>query len=210
MAAGDCGAEEKTMKRIGFLSAAVLLVCTACVWAVELVGVHGSNTQYTTTMDITIGEKSYHLVLTGTALREKFFFNVYTIGSYVLEGAGVHTAEELAKVNQPKQLHLVMERDVGGSDIAEAFLIAIRQNYPTPYFNEEVNRLIEKIREIDFKKGDHIYLTHQPGTGLRCQVIGKGDFTIENPDFSRAVWDIYLGKNNIGDGIKKGLVSRLR
>lgn len=198
------------MKRFRLLSAALLLVCAASVGAVELVGVHGSNTQYTTTMDITIGEKSYHLVLTGVALREKFFFNVYTIGSYVLEGAAVHSAEELAAVNQPKQLHLIMERDVAGSDIAEAFLIAIRQNYPTPYFNEEVNRLVGMMREIQFKKGDHIYLTHQPGIGLRCQVIGKGDFMIENPDFSRAVWDIYFGKNNIGEGIKKGLTSRLR
>jgi hypothetical protein len=198
------------MKRIAFLSPAVLLICAACVWSVELVGVPGSNTQYTTTMDITIGEKPYHLILTGTALRQKFFFNVYTIGSYVLEGAAVHTAEELAALNQPKQLHLVMERDVTGSDIAEAFLIAIRQNYPTPYFNEEINRLVEMMREIDFKKGDNIYLTHQPGIGLRCQVIGKGDITIENPDFSRAIWDIYFGKNNIGEKIKKGLIARLR
>lgn len=198
------------MKQNLFLSTIVLLGCTASVVAVELVGVHGSGTQYTTTMDITISDKPYHLVLTGTALRQKFFFNVYTIGSYVVQGAAVHTAEELSTINQPKQLHLVMERDVAGTDIAEAFLIAIRQNYPTPYFNEEVNRLIEMMREISFTKGDNIYLTHQPGICLRCQVIGKGDITIDNPDFSRAIWDIYLGKNNIGDGIKKGLISRLR
>jgi hypothetical protein len=198
------------MKRIGFLGAAVLLLGTAWVSAMELVGVHGSSTQYTTTMDITIGDKPFHLVLTGVALREKFFFNVYTIGSYVVDGAAVHTAEELAALNQPKQLHLVMERDVEGGDIAEAFRIAVRQNYPPPAFDDEVNRLVGMIREIDFKKGDHIYLTHQPGIGLRCQVIGKGDFVIENPDFSRAIWDIYLGKNNLGDGIKKGLTSRLR
>ena len=142
--------------------------------------------------------------------RQKLFFNVYTLGSYVVEGAAVHTAEDVAGLDQPKQLHLVMERDVAGGDIAEAFSVAIRQNYPTPNFNEEVNRLVEVMREIEFKKGDNVYLTHQPGIGLRCQVIGKGDFTIENPDFSRAMWDIYLGKNNIGEGIKKGLVSRLK
>ena len=198
------------MKQMRWLTAAALLVCVGRVSAAELVGVHGSSTQYTTTMDITIGDKPVHLVLTGVALRQKYFFNVYAIGSYVLDGAAVHTAEELAALDQPKQLHLVMERDVGGSDIAEAFLIAIRQNYPSPNFDDEVNRLIEKIREIQFKKGDHIYLTHQPGIGLRCQVIGKGDFTIDNPNFSRAIWDIYLGRNNVGEGIKKGLVSRLR
>lgn len=198
------------MKRIGLLGAAVLLICAARVSATELVGVHGSSTQYTTTMDVMIGDKPFHLVLTGVALREKFFFHVYTIGSYVLDGAAVHTAEELAALNQPKQLHLVMERDVEGGDIADAFRVAVRQNYPSPTFDDEVNHLVEMIREIDFKKGDHIYLTHLPGIGLRCQVIGKGDFSIENPDFSRAIWDIYLGKNNIGEGIKKGLTSRLR
>ena len=198
------------MKQMRWLAAAVLLVSVGHLSAAELVGVHGSSAQYTTTMDITIGDKPVHLVLTGVALRQKFFFNVYTIGSYVLDGAAVHTAEALAALDQPKQLHLVMERDVEGSDIAEAFLVAIRQNYPTPNFNDEVNRLIERIREIPFKKGDHIYLTHQPGLGLRCQVIGKGDFTIDNPDFSRAIWDIYLGKSNVGEGIKKGLISRLK
>lgn len=198
------------MKHVRLFSAALMLFCVGRLGAAELVGVHGSHTQYTTTMDITIGGKSYHLVLTGAALRQKLFFNVYTIGSYVLDGAAVHSAEELAALDLPKQLHLVMERDVGGGDIAEAFLIAIRQNYPQPNFNDEVNNLILKIREIDFRKGDHIYLTHQPGIGMRCQVIGKGDFTIENPEFSKAIWDIYLGGNNIGEGIKKDLVSRLK
>jgi hypothetical protein len=191
-------------------SIALLLVCVAQVSATEIVGVHGSSTQYTTTMDITIGDKPAHLILTGVALRQKFFFNVYAIGSYVLEGAAVHSAEELAAINVAKQLHLVMERDVSGNDIAEAFLVAIRQNHPTPEFNDEVTRLIDMIRNIDFKTGDHIYLTHQPGIGLRCNVVGKGDVTIENPDFSRAIWDIYLGANNLGEGIKKGLVSRLK
>lgn len=198
------------MKQMRWLSAAVLVVCMGQVSAAELVGVPGSSTQLTTTMDITIADKPAHLVLTGVALRQKLFFNVYTIGSYVLDGAAVHTAEELAALDQPKQLHLVMERAVEGRDMAEAFLIAIRQNYPTPNFDAEVSRLIEKIRELQLQKGDHIYLTHQPGIGLRCQVIGKGDFTIDNPAFSRAVWDIYLGKHNVGEGIKKGLVSRLK
>jgi hypothetical protein len=194
------------------------LVVTLTVWlfflgsvvATELVPVHGSSTKFTSTMDLTIAGKPVKLVLTGVGLREKFFLNIYAIGSYVLEGAAVHTAEELAALDQPKQLHLVMERDVAGVEIAEAFLIAIRQNYPMPAFNAEVNRLVEMMREIEFKKGDHIYLTHQPGIGLRCNVVGKGDFTIDNTEFSRAIWDIYLGKNNVGEGIKKSLVSRLK
>jgi hypothetical protein len=198
------------MIRKRWFSAVLVLLGAVPLSAAEVVGVPGSNTHFTTTMDITLGDKPAHLLLTGVAVRQKYLFNVYSLASYVLEGAPVHTAEELATVDQAKQLHLIMERDVSGGDIAEAFLVAIRQNYPMPAFNDEVNRLVEKMRENDLKRGDNIYLTHQPGVGLRCMVVGKGDFTIDNPDFSRAIWDIYLGKNNLGDGIKKGLISRLR
>jgi len=188
----------------------ILLLGGTAVLATELVGVRFSNTQFTTTMEIKVGDKPVHLVLTGVGLRQKFFLNVYAIGSYVIEGAAVHTAEELAALDQPKQLHLVLERDVDGKDMAEAFLVAIRQNHPVPAFNDEVNRLTEMLRELDLKKDDHIYLTHLPGVGLRCHVVNKGEFTIDNPKFSKAVWDIYLGKNNVGEGIKKGLTSRLK
>lgn len=198
------------MRSRRFLMAALLILGGVPALAAELVSVRGSSTRFTTTMGITIGEKPIQLVLTGAAVRQKFFVNVYSIGSYAIEGAAVRTAEELAALDQPKQLHLVMERDVSGKDIAEAFRVAIRQNYPEPDFNEEVNHLAAKMRGVDFQKDDHIYLTHLPGVGLRCQVINKGDFTIANPDFSRAVWDIYLGKNNLGEGIKKGLISRLK
>src|SRR6185312_4335794 len=180
------------------------------LWATELVGVRFSNTQFTTTMGITVGDKPVQLVLTGVGLRQKFFLNVYAIGSYVMEGAAVHTAEELATIDQPKQLHLVLERAVEGRDFAEACRFAIRQNYQVPDFNEEVEALVEKLRDLELKRGDNIYLTHLPGIGLRCNVVNKGEFTIENPAFSRAVWDIYLGKNNVGEGIKKGLVTRLK
>lgn len=198
------------MRPMRFLTTAMLLLCGVSALAGELVGVRGSNTRFTTTMGITIGDKPVQLVLTGAALRQKVFVNVYAISSYLMEGVTVRSAEELAVVDQPKQLHLVMERDVTGRDIAEAFRVAIRKNYPEPDFNDEVNHLAEKMRGVDFRKDDHIYLTHLPGVGLRCQVVNKGDFTIANPDFSRAVWEIYLGKNNLGDGIKKGLISRLR
>ena len=198
------------MNRFRFSAMAALLLSAAVAAATEIVGVRFSDTHFTSTMTITIDDKPVKLVLTGVALRQKFLLNVYAIGSYAIEGSGVHTAEELAALDRPKQLHLVMERDVDGRDFAESFLVAIRQNYPTPAFNAEVDRLIEKMRDVDLKKGDHIYLTHLPGVGLRCNVVNKGDFTIDNPQFSRAVWDIYLGKNNVGESVKKGLILRLK
>jgi hypothetical protein len=197
------------MTRNKMLAAVVLgLAWAALARAVELVGVRGSSTQFTTTMDWKMGDRPVRMALTGTALREKVFVNVYALASYVQEGVAVKTAEDLAAVNCVKQLHLVMERTVSGKDMAEAFQAAIRQNYPPPAFAEEVTLLVEKMQRETAVKGDHIYLTHLPGTGLQIKVAGRAEFVIPNPAFSRAIWDIYLGPNNLGEGIKKGLVSR--
>jgi hypothetical protein len=102
-----------------------------------------------------------------------------------------------------------MERAVDGKDLAEAFRAAVRLNYPDPAFAREITTLAQFLRSTAAQKGDHILLTQVPGVGLHCSLAGKADFLIKNPAFSRAVWDIYLGKNNLGEGIKKGLVSRL-
>jgi hypothetical protein len=191
------------------LGVVVVLAAAAGGLAAELVGVPGSDTQFTTTMEWTVNDKPVRLVLTGTAMREKYFLNVYALASYIQEGSGVRNADELAAADMPKQLHLVMQRNVNGKDMAEAFVTAIRANHPAPEFNEEVNMLVEKLRGDTARKGDHIYLTHVPGVGLEVKVAGRMEFVIRNPEFPRAVWDIYLGRNNLGEGIKKGLVSRL-
>jgi hypothetical protein len=197
------------MKRSTVLAAVLVLAGGAGALAAELVGVHGSSTQFTTTMDWTVGDKPVKMVLTGTALRQKLIVNVYALAGYVQEGAAVKTAEDLAAVDCPKQLHLVMERAVAGGDMAEAFRTAIRANYPEPAFADEVNLLVDRLRNETVRKGDHIYLTHLPGVGLEVKVAGRADFVVRNPEFSKAVWDIYLGPNNLGEAIKRGLVSRL-
>jgi hypothetical protein len=188
---------------------AVLVLTAGVAPAVELVGVRGSSTRFTTTMEATVGDKPVRLVLTGAALRQKLFVNVYAIGSYVQEGVAVRSAEALAEADCVKRLHLVMERDVDGKDMAAAFQAAVRANHPEPAFATEVEQLTHLLQGEAAKKGEHIFLTHLPGVGLHCARPGKPDFTIRNPAFSRAIWDIYLGRNNLGEGIKRGLVSRL-
>lgn len=197
------------MTRSGFLALVFVGTCGSVVLAVDYVEVAGSNTRYATPIQTSAGGQQVNLVLTGTALRTKFLFNVYTIGSYLQEGVSVRTAEELAAVNCAKSLHLIMERDVSGKDMAEAFRSAIRLNYAEPMFADEISTMVQCIQAHDVHKGDQVWLTHAPGVGLSINLVGKKDILIRNPQFSQAVWDIYLGKNNLGDAIKKGLVSRL-
>ncbi len=187
----------------------VAALAAAAALAGDKVGVGGSGAQYDARIEATIGDKPVAMVLTGTALRKRVVFNVYAIGSYLQEGAGARSAEELAAADVPKQLHLIMERDVDGKEMAEAFHTAIRANHAAPAFDAELASLGEMMRAMAVKKGDHVRLTHVPKSGLHCDVAGKKQFTIDGVAFSRAVWEIYLGRNNLGNDIKKGLVSRL-
>ena len=166
-------------------------------------------TPYPSEQKVTVGDKPVNMVLTGAALRKKVFFSVYTIGSYVQEGAGVRDGDDLAAKDCPKQLYLVLERDVKGTDMADALRSAIRANYEDPQFAAELTMLDDFMSRFNIKKGDHVRLTHVPGKGLHADVEGKAQMLIQNPAFSKAVWDIYFGRNNLGDAIKKALVSRL-
>src|SRR5262249_42959406 len=193
--------------RIGLMLASALLILSGAVFASDTVGVPGSHTLFYKDVDANVGGKAVKLTLTGTALRTKLVFNVYAVGSYVQQGVAVKSAEELAAVDCAKRLHLVMERSVDAKDMAEAFRAGVRMNYPEPAYKDEVDQLVQYIRGQSPQKGAHVHLTHIPGVGLHCAVLGKGEVLIKNPRFSQAVWDIYLGKNNLGEAIKKGLTS---
>lgn len=187
---------------------AVLMCCAAASQAAELVGVPGSGTRYPTPVTAQVAGKDVSLVLTGVAMRKKYLLNVYAIGSYLQDSVAARTAEELVAADAPKRLHLVMERDVDGKTMAEAFRTAIRANYPAPALDSEVNQLVAFMEPLAANKGDQVFLTHVPGVGLHCQMLGKAEVTIASPALARAVWEIYLGKNHLGEDIKKGLVSR--
>jgi len=189
--------------------AMVLVALSGAAVLGEMVTVPGSSTQYPTKIECNVAARPVKMVLTGAALRTNYLVNVYTIGSYVQEGVTVRSAEELAALDRPKQLHLILERNIDGKALADAFRAAIRLNYPEPAFADELHTLAQLLRSDSARKGDSIYLTHVPGVGLHCNRAGKVEYLIKSPNFARAVWDIYLGKKNLGESIKKGLVSRL-
>ena len=102
-----------------------------------------------------------------------------------------------------------MECTVDSKEMADSFRASIRQNCPEPTFSQEIGELVQFMQGQTARKGDHIVITHIPGVGLHCNFAGRSEILIKNPALSRAVWDIYLGRNNLGESIKKGLASRL-
>lgn len=184
------------------------LVCRAGL-AGETAGVKGSDIRFPTRTSVEILGKPVEMVLTGTAMRTKYFLNVYAIGSYVQEGAGARDADALLRANAPKRLHLVFERAVDGPTMANAFQEVIRSNHPAPAFNAELATLTKFFQTQSMKPGSQIWLTSVPGVGLHCVTDSRAAVMVKNPAFARAAWDAYLGRNGIGVAIRSGLTSRL-
>src|SRR5262249_21094273 len=197
------GVVAMRFSRLAAVVALVSLASAASAFATDLVDVPGSrDTKYPREVTGELGGKAVKMVITGTAMRTKYILNVYAVASYLQEGVKVSSPEALAAVDSYKRLHLVMERTVEGKDMAEAFRTAIRANYPSG-FEDEVSMLVKLMQSATARKGEHIGLTHLPGVGLHVAMPGKVDFVIKNPKFSRAVWDMYLGKANVGEAVKQ-------
>ena len=175
----------------------------------EQVGVQGSETTFPTEIEASVTGRTVQLALTGTALRAKRGVHAYAIAGYALKGADLHSAEELARADVPKRLHLVLERPVDGRSLAQSFRTAVRLNHAEPAFEAEIKSLEHYMRNMSARKGEHLMMTHLPGIGLHIRVAGKVDFVIRSVGFSRAIWDIYLGEKNLGEPLKTGLTSRL-
>src|ERR1041384_190405 len=120
------------MTRLLLVTAALGLFAAVAI-AGDTVGVNGSTVQYPVEVNAKIGNKDYSQKLTGTAMRKKLIVDVYTIGSYVSSDFTGKTAEDLACCDKAKQLHLVLERNVSGADMAKAFESAIKANYPNDF-----------------------------------------------------------------------------
>lgn len=169
----------------------------------------GGDPRFAVAVVSRIGDKPVRLVLTGTALRTKYRFRVYTIGSYVQEGIKVVDADGLVRVDAIKQLHLIFERDVDGATMAKSFRESIGMSHPAPAFAAELTRLERYFVAHPVKQGDHIRLTNIPGTGLVVQMNAQRGMVIPGAEFARAAWETYLGRKNLGVAIKSGLTSRL-
>ena len=154
-----------------------------------------------------IGGQKVKLIKTGQAIRKKTIFNVYSIACYVPEGEKLRTAKEMIDADCPKVLHLVMLRQVSGKSMSESLVSTFRANHPAPAFDKEIQALREKMILGDANLGDHFLITHIPKVGLRFQQVGGEDIVIRDVAFSKAMWENYFGKHNVGEEVKNGLLS---
>lgn len=195
-----------------FRYAAVALVAAVVAapgMSADAVPVKGTSVSYAPAVSANVKDKTVQLNLTGVGLRTKVGFSVYTVASYVQDGTRVQKAEDLAKVDAARMLHLVMQRTVDPDDFIGAFRTAVGKSYPEDKFAAEFTQLVNAVGKNAAAKGDQVTLLHVPGEGVRIRVSNKVDVMIKNPAFSQALWEVYLGAKPLDEGLKKGLVGML-
>jgi hypothetical protein len=168
-----------------------------------------ADTDFPLQIDSQIGDRSVRLVRTGSAIRRKGPFKVYRVASYLQAGVTLRSAEELAATDSAKQLHLIMVRSVTGATMARSFELVFRENHPSPAFDAEVKTVVELFQKNPVSRGDHVWLTHIPKVGLQCRWNGQ-ETLLKNVDFSKAVWENYFGKHNVGEDVKRDLSAGLQ
>lgn len=122
--------------------------------------------------------------------------------------------DELLKGSFPMTMRLVMTRDVGGEQMAEAFDGALAPRVAQAATREMPGGADALARFRGFftdklTSGTELLFTWAPGNRLMASIGGRPVGDIENAALCWALFDVYLGPNPISPDGKKTVIARL-
>ena len=189
-----------------------------------------TNVKFLTVLETPAGTQ----VLTGTGVRTRTMLKVkvYAFGLYV-DSAGARAAlaawrgksasdlardqslyGELLKGAFPMTLRLVMTRNVGGDQMAEAFdealgpRVAQAAERGMPAGAEALARF-RALFTGELVSGTELLFSWAPGSTLRVSIGGRQVGEIESAALCWALFDVYLGEKPISSDGKKTIIARL-
>lgn len=180
-----------------FLSACVL--CVSILSAQEVTD-KATGATFPDTISINQGGKDFTLKATGVSTRKKFFVKVYSVASYVEDGAGLTQSDAFDKILEPgkmKQLTLKWVRAVDEAKIKEGY-------------NETFNKIVANgngsLKEFADKyvsffgavnNGDVHEIRWTPENVVVVLINGQEKGTIESEAFAKVLWQIWFGKASV-------------
>jgi hypothetical protein len=124
-------------------------------------------------------------------LREIGAGSLHWFGLHVYD-ARLAVAGERFDPAQPFALTLRYARDLSGERIAEASVAEIRRlGFGTP---EDHRRWLDAMRRVfpDVRRGDELTGVSLPGRGAQFALNGRAIGSVDDPDFARAFFAIWL------------------
>ncbi|MBI1946318.1 MAG: chalcone isomerase family protein [Deltaproteobacteria bacterium] len=146
------------------------------------------------------------LVRNGIGARTVMFMRFYLAALYVEKAAS--TASTLLGPDRPREVRLVMVKEVSKARFQEAAQAGFDKNTPTP--SAEL-----KAKEAQFLAlvpgqlaGDTLTFSYEPGVGTHLKGSKVKETVIAGKDFADALFAIWLGEHPVDDGLKKGLLGK--
>ena len=173
-----------------------------------LAGTASAGRKAGVTMPDTITVADKQLVLNGMGLREATWLDidVYVAGLYV-EHVSSNPAT-LINADEVKRLVLRFVRDVDHDKIVEAWHEGFAGNATVA-----VAKLKPYIDRLDawtpsFDDGDTLTFTYVPGAGVTVEYNGTRKGVINDADFARSLFAIWLGPKPPTKAVKAGLLGK--
>jgi len=193
-------------KKFGLYSllTSMLLTAAMALPAAAAVDVNGFK------FDDTARVAGKELKLNGAGMRTKVIIKVYAAGLYLTEKKT--TMAEIAALEGPRRVTLIMARDVSSDSFGSAFMEGLKDNTSTVERNgmaTQVGKFGEMFAAVPgLKKGDVLHIDWLPGVGTQCELNGKklGE-AVPDVAFYNAILRIWMGDKPADRSLKPALLS---
>ncbi len=156
-------------------------------------------------------QQGKQLNLVGAGLREKFFFDVYTLGLY-LEQRTCDTKAIISK-DQVKYFRIDMLRDVPADKMAEALKEAFDNNTPkaaSAALKGKINKFVSYFQK-ECTEGTKLEFLYVPGSGTSLRQNGKElGPVIAGKDFADVLFSCYFSAKTCCSGLKKQILTHCK
>lgn len=147
------------------------------------------------------------LPLNGAGLRTKTIFHVkvYVLGLYLPQPA--HTPTAAVVPDAPKEIQMVLKRDVDQKAIADAISEGFERNskQDLPKLQMRLLQLRQSIPNL--KEGQKLVFTYVPGKGTQLGGAARPT-VIQGKDFFDALLNCWLGKEPADEDLKNQLLGK--
>lgn len=141
--------------------------------------------------------QEYKLKATGVSTRKKFFVKVYSVASYLQEGAlKGNTAQEIMSDKNAKQLTIKWVHDAPADKLQEGYRDSFRKVVRQGNLKKEVDTYVSFFSK-GAKVGDEHILRWIPGGIVEVVINGNKAGTIKNKAFAEDLWEIWFGNNSV-------------
>lgn len=158
-------------------------------------------------VNLLYNDEQYNLQLTGSAIRTRFFLDIYSMAHYlepvfVREKSRVTADEIYASILQQKsikQISIIFMRTLTAKQIRESLVDSIRDITTQSDF-DVISPEIEMFKGAitgDVKENDEFILRWLPDGSLISIFEGQEISNIKSENFARAMWSIWFNEDSV-------------